>query len=88
MIYSLCHSRHLPLELQISYIILINLKVHYHIFPPVQELALYPEITMEETLFYFGRIYQMSERNIKDRISFLAEFLDIPDKRKLIRELR
>lgn len=52
-----------------------------------QELALYPEITTEETLTYFGRIYQMSERDIKQRISFLTEFLDIPDKKKLINQL-
>ncbi|GIY63008.1 ABC transporter G family member 20 [Caerostris darwini] len=52
-----------------------------------QELALYPEITTEETLTYFGRLYQMEPRAIKDRISFLTSFLDIPDKKKQIKNL-
>ncbi|GIY27979.1 ABC transporter G family member 20 [Caerostris extrusa] len=52
-----------------------------------QELALYPEITTEETLTYFGRLYQMEPRAIKDRISFLTSFLDIPDKKKQIKHL-
>ncbi|GIX76681.1 ABC transporter G family member 23 [Caerostris extrusa] len=51
------------------------------------ELALYPEITTEETLTYFGRLYQMEPRAIKDRISFLTSFLDIPDKKKQIKHL-
>ncbi|XP_055933092.1 ABC transporter G family member 20-like [Argiope bruennichi] len=52
-----------------------------------QELALYPEITMKETLTYFGRLYQMDRSAIKERISFLTSFLDIPDKNKLIKHL-
>ncbi|KFM56511.1 ABC transporter G family member 23, partial [Stegodyphus mimosarum] len=52
-----------------------------------QELALYPEITTEETLTYFGRLYQMKDKQIKERISFLAEFLDIPNKKKQIKYL-
>ncbi|XP_071035907.1 ABC transporter G family member 20 isoform X1 [Parasteatoda tepidariorum] len=52
-----------------------------------QELGLYPEISAEETLTYFGRLYQMDQSLIKERISFLTTFLDIPDKKKQIKNL-
>ncbi|GFU44448.1 ABC transporter G family member 23 [Trichonephila clavipes] len=53
----------------------------------MRELALYPEITTEETLMYFGRLYQMERHVIEERISFLISFLDIPDKTKEIKHL-
>ena len=53
-----------------------------------QELALYNEFTMQETLRYFGYIFGMSSRQIEERTLFLMDFLDLPrSKRRLIREM-
>ena len=53
-----------------------------------QELALYPEFTIQETLSYFGRIFGMSAARIRERTEFLMTFLDLPRAHKrLIREM-
>ncbi|KAK7080025.1 hypothetical protein SK128_016282 [Halocaridina rubra] len=52
-----------------------------------QELALYQEFSISETLNYFGRIHLMSANRIKDRTKFLVEFLDLPDPNRLINQL-
>lgn len=52
-----------------------------------QELALYNEFTIEETLNYFGRVNGMSSDNIKSRTSFLVQFLKLPEKERIIRQL-
>ncbi|KAK4297956.1 hypothetical protein Pmani_029656 [Petrolisthes manimaculis] len=44
-----------------------------------QELALYREFTIGETLSYFGRIHHMSSSLIRQRTHFLLTFLDLPD---------
>ena len=57
-----------------------------------QELALYNEFTIEETLHYFGRIYGMSGAKIRERTDFLMTFLDLQNlqasrSKRLIREM-
>lgn len=50
-----------------------------------QELALFGEFNIEETLTYFRRIFGMSEKKYQERLDFLMKFLDLPSrKRKLI----
>ena len=43
-----------------------------------QELALYGEFTIKETLQYFGRIYNLPKAFIKYQIDFLSTLLDLP----------
>ena len=53
-----------------------------------QELALYNEFTIAETLSYFGYIFGMSNNRIRERTNFLIEFLDLPsNSKRLIREM-
>jgi len=52
-----------------------------------QELALFPDFTIEETLLYFGRLYLMNSNIISSRIDFLMKFLDLPDKERMIGNL-
>ena len=52
-----------------------------------QELALYGEFTIAETLKYFGTSFNMPAEKIKERTEFLLEFLDLPKERRLIMNL-
>lgn len=52
-----------------------------------QELAMYHEFTIKETLNYFGHIFGMTTARIDERTDFLMEFLDLPRAKRLIREL-
>jgi len=52
-----------------------------------QELALYGEFTIRETLQYFGRIFIMTAEKIKERSDFLIQFLDLPNKWRLVMNL-
>ena len=45
-----------------------------------QELALFGEFNIAETLRYFSRIYGMSYDKYKERIDFLMKFLDLPSR--------
>ena len=54
----------------------------------LQELALYGEFTICETLHYFGRIYAMKKVEIDKQIEFLTTLLDLPKSGILIRRLR
>ncbi|CAG2179399.1 unnamed protein product [Oppiella nova] len=49
-----------------------------------QELALFQEITLNEALKYFSRLYGMSDELTLSRIRFLVDFLDLPDADRLI----
>ena len=53
-----------------------------------QELALYGEFTICETLHYFGRIYAMKKGEIDKQMEFLTELLNLPKCGSLIRKLR
>jgi len=49
-----------------------------------QELAVYEDFTIKETLWYFGRLYRIPNKLIKERIEFLLNFLDLPRSKRLI----
>lgn len=53
-----------------------------------QEAALYNEFNINETLFYFGLIHNMKLAEIRKRRDFLVEFLDLPTKVKIVKNLR
>ncbi|KAI1290099.1 ABC transporter G family member 20 [Halotydeus destructor] len=40
-----------------------------------QEVALYEEFTVKETVYYFGKLYGMSQGAVRDRADFLLGFL-------------
>ncbi|XP_061647143.1 ABC transporter G family member 23 isoform X5 [Phyllopteryx taeniolatus] len=52
-----------------------------------QELALYNEFTIGDTLAFYGRIHGLTLRETQARVSFLIEFLDLPQKDRLVRNL-
>ncbi|KAK3590643.1 hypothetical protein CHS0354_013676 [Potamilus streckersoni] len=52
-----------------------------------QETALFNEMTIGETLSYFGRIHGMNSESIKKRTNFLLEFLTLPKPNRLVKEL-
>ena len=52
-----------------------------------QEIALYSDLTIEETLLYFGRLYFMREEKMKEQITYLIDMLDLPDKRRMVSTL-
>lgn len=53
-----------------------------------QEISIYEDFTIEETLRYFGKINRMEDGEIRERIEFLVQFLDLPSKKRLVVNLR
>ena len=53
-----------------------------------QEISIYEDFTIEETLSYFGKINRMSGADIRKRIACLLEFRDRPSKKRLVANLR
>ena len=53
-----------------------------------QELALFGDFTMLETMYYFGILHGLSIKKIKERGQFLLELLELPSVNKIIRKLR
>lgn len=53
-----------------------------------QEIALYGEFTIRETMMYFGWIFGMCTTEIADRLRFLLQFLDLPSQNRLVKNLR
>ena len=53
-----------------------------------QDLALYNEFTISDTLTFFGRIHGLSSKDTQARVNFLVDFLDLPQKNRLVRNLR
>uniref|UniRef100_A0A6G1SLW4 ABC transporter G family member 23 n=2 Tax=Aceria tosichella TaxID=561515 RepID=A0A6G1SLW4_9ACAR len=52
-----------------------------------QEISVYEDFTINETLTYFGKINKMKQDLIDARIAFLLNFLDLPGKNRLIASL-
>lgn len=52
-----------------------------------QEIALYAEFTIKETMMYFGWIFGMKTNDIMERLQFLLNFLDLPSQNRLVKNL-
>lgn len=52
-----------------------------------QELALYGEFTIKETLEYFGRIYKLPTAFVKSQMEFLFNLLDLPPAHRYVKTL-
>ncbi|XP_034944176.1 ABC transporter G family member 20 isoform X2 [Chelonus insularis] len=52
-----------------------------------QEIALYGEFTIRETMMYFGWIFGMETAEIVERLRFLLQFLDLPSQNRLVKNL-
>lgn len=52
-----------------------------------QELALYGEFSIKETLEYFGRIYKLSPLFVKTQLEFLSKLLDLPPSHRYVKTL-
>lgn len=52
-----------------------------------QDIALFNEFTIHETLEYFGRIYKMNRLDIQRRMFFLLEFLHLPKGNRFVKNL-
>ena len=52
-----------------------------------QELALFLEFSIEETLIYFARLYGMSRAKFKERLAFLMKFLDLPSSTRILQNM-
>lgn len=53
-----------------------------------QEIALYGEFSIKETMMYFGWIFGMATSEINERLKFLLNFLDLPGENRLVKNLR
>ena len=54
----------------------------------MQEEALALKFTIKETMYYFGLLFEMNLKFIKQRLEFLKEFLNLPDTNQLCQTLR
>lgn len=52
-----------------------------------QELALFPELTVQETLRYFGQLYKMPTEKIQSRIEYIVDFLGLPGSNRRVKQL-
>lgn len=52
-----------------------------------QEIALYGEFSIKETMMYFGWIFGMDTDEINERLKFLLNFLDLPSQNRLVKNL-
>ncbi len=52
-----------------------------------QELALYVNFSIEETLQYFGRLFGINSETVEQRVEFMINLLQLPKRSKLINEL-
>ena len=52
-----------------------------------QELALYGEFNIKETLEYFGRLYRLSNEYVHSQMEFLFKLLDLPPGHRYVKSL-
>ncbi|CAL8068118.1 unnamed protein product [Orchesella dallaii] len=52
-----------------------------------QDTSMLSLLTIKETIEFFGKLYNMSEKNVNDQISSLTTLLQLPSKNKLIKNL-
>lgn len=52
-----------------------------------QEISLFPDFSIEETLMFFSSLYRLDKRRARDRVDFLVDFLELPDKRRMVANL-
>lgn len=52
-----------------------------------QDISLFPDFTIEETLMFFSKLYRLDPGRASDRIDFLVDFLELPDKRRMVANL-
>jgi ABC-type multidrug transport system ATPase subunit len=52
-----------------------------------QELALYSDFTIKETLQYFGRIYNLRPAFVESQLEFLIKLLDLPPSERYVKTL-
>ncbi|XP_065349874.1 ABC transporter G family member 23-like [Cloeon dipterum] len=52
-----------------------------------QEIALYGEFSIQETMMYFGWIMGLSTEKVDERLSFLLKFLELPSRHRLVKTL-
>ncbi|XP_037949298.1 ABC transporter G family member 23 [Teleopsis dalmanni] len=51
-----------------------------------QEIALVEEMTVTETIYYFGRIYGLTEEKIKEKFKLLRDLLQLPPPKQLVKK--
>lgn len=54
------------------------LKVGHRVGYMPQEAAVVGELTVKETIFYFGNIFQMESKKLNDRFNMLKDLLELP----------
>lgn len=52
-----------------------------------QDVTLFDDLSIKETLQYFGALFGMSSDQVNERSSFLVKFLDLPEEKRLVRNL-
>jgi ABC-2 type transport system ATP-binding protein len=60
----------------------LNPAVRAHIGTAPQSIALYDDLTAEENLLFFGKMYKLSRVKLRDRVAESLEFVGLTDRRK------
>ena len=67
---------------------IIYYAVSHYFHLPLKDLALFGDFTMLETMYYFGTLFGMSPKKVRERGKFLLELLELPSVTKTIKKLR
>lgn len=49
-----------------------------------QDNSFYPELTIEENLFYYGRLYNIPRKKLKEQASYLLNLVDLERNKKIL----
>ncbi|XP_063225654.1 ABC transporter G family member 20-like isoform X2 [Bacillus rossius redtenbacheri] len=44
-----------------------------------QEISLYSNLTMKENVFFFGKLFDMNNKELEERLKFLVQLFELPD---------